>query len=156
MDFIIHAAGSLGNQADLGKKPYRLHCLVRVHERPSRDALTRAANQAAEVFIRDMAVQGWQHQPQYGFKLAFKGASVPYRDIDIGNKRPKRPPSAKEMLPGVAQGARFRSEDTPLAMAYPTLEESEYWDYDLSGVFLHTTILVEYPDAHEVKLGSRA
>lgn len=145
MDFIIHAAGSLGNRADLGKHPYRLHCRFRVGADASKRDVEQAANIAADTFIADMAVQGWQHLSQYGFRLTFKGSSV----VPMNLGRPKRPPSSREMLPQVMQGATFRSTGEPAVMNVLPPSMVEFVDFDLSGVFLHNTILSEIPDLHE-------
>ena len=53
------------------------------------------------------------------------------------------------MLPQVMQGAKFRAEDVGGVMLVPDISATEFWDYDISAVFLHETILTEVPDRHE-------
>lgn len=151
--FIIHATGSRGNMPDLGKRPQRLHCRFTVPAYSGERMLTQAKYAAAEQFVADMAVRGWEYigessrlpADQRGFKLTFKGAH-----IEIMNPvKPKRTPSSREMQAAVMQGATFRADERATVMTVPHFSQVELWDYDLSGIFLHDTILFEVPDAHE-------
>ena len=54
------------------------------------------------------------------------------------------------MLPMILQGAKFRDEGGSMAINVPILSESENWEYELSGVFVHKTMLVEQPDKGEI------
>ena len=151
--FIIHAAGSLGNRPDLGKRPYMLHCRFQIEAYPTPGMLDRAKYAAAEQFIADMKVKGWDYIGESsrlpaevrGFKMTFKGAHIETMTLH----RPKRAPSSREMLPHVMQGAKFRADERPTVMTVPEINATEFWDYDLRGVFLHDTILAEVPDLHE-------
>ena len=156
MDFIIHAAGSLGNRPDLGKKPYRLKCRFDVGAYPSERVLEQAKYAAMEQWIADMAVRGFEYigassrlpDQERGVRMAFKGAHLEIRGIP----KPKRPPSSREMQAAVMQGARFRAEDDFSSVrTVPHYTETERWDYELSAVFLSDTILAEIPDLHEEK-----
>ena len=155
-NFIIHAAGSLGNRPDLGKKPYRLKCRFQIPAYSGERLLERAKYAAAEAFIADMAVKGWQYIGESsrlapdarGFRMTFMGAHV---EIMSSVKRPKRPPSSAKMQAAVMQGATFRAPDDEGASVrtVPHFAEAEFWDYELAGVFLRDTLLMEVPDLHE-------
>lgn len=131
---------------DLGKRPYRLRCRFTTHPNPSRDFLDREKVKVAERFIADMAAQGWDFLGQYGVRLT--GPFVPVQPVTIRRPRTLR---ARDMLDGVAQGARFLAggPETRAQQVAP-FGETEYWEYELAAVFLHGTILTERPDAHEV------
>lgn len=146
-NFIIHASGSLGGVPDLGKRPYRLHCRFRVGAKPSQRWLEKATETALEQFVTDMALQGREFIAKQGVKVTFKGAHI----APMGLDRPKRPPSSQRMLPEVMQGAKFRSSGEPRVMTVPHFSQSEYWDYDLSCVFLCDTIVGDVPYPHEEK-----
>ena len=155
--FIIHAAGSLGNRPDLGKKPYLLHCRFEIGAYPSERALDQAKYAAAETFVADMKVKGWDYigessrlPPEArGFKMEFKGAHI----VITNPRRPQRTLSARQMMPELMQGNKFRlrEDELPFVMNVPEPDATELWDYDLAGVFLHDAILTEYPDLHEEK-----
>ena len=155
-NFIVHASGSRGNMPDLGKKAYRLHCRFRIGAYPSPRLLDLAKYEAAEQFVVDMAKKGYQHigessrlpPEQRGWRMAFKGAHIAPMNLV---KHP-RALSAREMLPRVMQGERFRVRDDPPVMLVPHFSEAEYWDYDLSTIFIHDTILMDWPDRHEERI----
>ena len=70
--------------------------------------------------------------------------------------KPHREPTAKEMAPYVAQGAHFR--DPHLGYDYGvkpvlTLDTSEYWEYEIAGVFVRTQMWPEIPDSWEEERG---
>jgi len=152
-NFIIHATGALGTMPDLGKRPYRLKCRFRVPAGSGPDFLEKAKYAAAEQFIADMKVKGWEYiggssrlPPEArGFRLTFKGAHVEVR----GLSKPKRLPSSREMLPAIMQGARFLPDERSDVVTVPHYTETEYLDWELAGVFLRNTLLMEVPDAHE-------
>lgn len=143
--FIIHAAGSLGNQSDLGKRPYRLRCEVVVPGGLRGDRLKRAVERCLDDFVRDMHVRGFDWVSGYGWKR--EGMPQPYV-APMTIRKPRRL-AAREMLPSVAQGARFLANDETVAQTVPALEASERWRYVVSGVFTHDTILTDVPDRHE-------
>ena len=156
MNFVIHAAGSLGNRADLGKRPYRLKCRFQVPAGSGPGLLERAKYAAAEQFVADMAVRGYVYiggssrlpADQRGFRMAFKGAHV---EVMTSIPKPKRLPSAREMQAAVMQGATFREDEKERSTVknVPHSSQSEFWDYELSAVFLHDTMLFDVPDSHE-------
>lgn len=152
-NFIIHAAGSLGNRPDLGKRPYRLKCRFQVPAGSGAAFLERAKYLAADAFIEDMARLGYEwigesHRlppTERGFRMVFKGAHI---EIMQPIKR-KRALSSREMQAAVMQGATFRTTDDPKVQTVPHHSQAEFHDWELSTIFLHDTILVETPDAHE-------
>lgn len=146
--FIIHAAGSLGNRPDLGKTPYRLKCRFRVGAYPSERVLTEAKFRSFDLFVDAMAKQGFDYigessrlpEDERGVRMVFKGAHVAIMNMH----RPKRRLTSKEMLPQVMQGARFLPEEETHAAAVPHYTEVEFWDFELSAIFLRDTMLMEY------------
>ena len=154
--FIIHAAGSLGNRPDLGKRPYRLKCRFDIGAHPSARHLELAKYEAMDQWVADMAVRGYDYigdssrlpKSERGVRMTFKGAHIEIRGIP----KPKRPPSSREMEYAVRQGAKFRAEDDLSSVwTVPHYTETELWDYELSAVFLSNIILMEVPDLHEEK-----
>lgn len=130
---------------DLGKKAYRLRCRFRVGAYPGARFLEKAKYAAGEQFIRDMQVRGWEYVDRYGFRM-----TGPYAPVEPTTIHVIRPPSSRNMLTAVAQGARFLPTDQgSQAQAMPVLHESENWEFELAGVFVHKTILTERPDPHE-------
>lgn len=145
MDFIIHAAGSLRNRPDLGKKAYRLHCKFSIGNHPRPEFLKKATYAAADRFVVDMHKQGWEYVEKFGWDRtgpfpAMRAVALPKR---------VRVPSAREMLAGVKQGNPYRAQAFYGVQSVPLINESEDWEYRLAGVFVHKTILTEYPDRHE-------
>lgn len=108
------------------------------------DRLDREKVHVAERFVEDMAKRGWAYVPQYGFKMTGPFPYVAPVTIHVD-----RTPSAREMLRGVTQGARYRSNGGTMAGAMPLLEATEWWEYELKATFTHTAILTERPDLHE-------
>lgn len=98
----------------------------------------------AEWFVADMKKQHWENLPDYGFKIKGPFPYVEPVTIHI----PKRP-SAREMLSAVMQGAPFHDEGSDYATALPSINATEYWEFEIKGVFVHEEILTEYPDPHE-------
>ena len=132
----------------LDKKPYRLRCRFKIGPYPGRERIDRERVRVAERFIVDMKKQGWEYDARFGFEI--KGPYVPVTPQPI---RIPRTPTAREMAYAVSQGARFLDNClTPGVSNLPVLGESEYWEYELSSVFVRTQILTEQPDAHEVAL----
>ena len=130
---------------DLGKRAYRLRCQFHIGQRPRRDFLERAKYAAAEKFIADMHRQGWEYVERYGFRMI--GPFPTLRPIAIPKR--VRVPSAREMLEGVKQGNPYRAAPSYGVQNVPLVAESEEWTYELAGVFVHKTILMDYPDQHE-------
>ena len=103
--------------------------------------LNRDKVRVAERFVKDMAAQGWVHDPRFGFRLTGPFPAIVPVTIHV-----PRTPSAREMLPYVAQGARFLDAGGTIAGMMPKITESEWWEYELAGVFVRDEILVEKPD----------
>ena len=131
---------------DLGKRPLRLKCRFKVEPQPSPRQLELAKNHCADLFVQEMAKQGFAYMSQFQFRI-----TGPYVFME-----PSSPPSpkrlrAKDMLPQVAQGARFLDEGETGVQEMPAILYTEYWEYELSAVFLHDTIMGEYALPHEEK-----
>ena len=132
----------------LDKQPYRLRCRFKIEPRPSRERIDREKVRVAEMFIADMKKQGWVYDTRFGFEIT--GPFVPLVPQTI---RIPRTPTAREMAYAVSQGARFLDDGrTPGVMLSSGLGASEWWEYEISTVFIRTQILTEQPDAHEVTL----
>src|SRR3972149_2404234 len=130
---------------DLGKRAYRLRCRFRIGQKPRRDFLEKAKYAAAEKFVADMRRQGWEYVERYGFSM-----TGPFPSLDpIAIPKRVRVPSAHEMLAGVRQGNPYRAEPVYGVQSVPLLSESDDWQYELAGVFVHKTILTEYTDPDE-------
>lgn len=137
------------------KKPYRLKCRLKIEPAPSpvrdydghlrwRSRLEREKVRIAERFVSDMKAQGWEHRPGDGFRMRGPFPMVVPKTIHR-----VRALSAKEMMPHVAQGARFLDRGTDGVSIVPKLEASEWWEFEISGVFIREQILTESPDPHE-------
>lgn len=144
-NFIIHAAGSLGNMPDLGKKAYRLKFCVTGHARMTAEQLRRGLNACLDDMERQLKAQGFRFAGEDTIQFVRKQPHIEPMTI-----RPQRPPSSREMEYAVRQGAKFRAplHDT-LAQNVPLLMESDAWDYLFSALFVHETILTDKPDLHE-------
>ena len=136
---------------DLGYKAYRLRCRFIMDAYPLSDWVTKTKFKVAEMFVADMAKQGWEYDPnklpvhERGFKLAGPFPQTP----DITNIKVPRRYSGKQALLMVAAGNRLHDEGQDYAVTLPTIDISEKWEYELSAVFIHKTILTEIPDSHE-------
>lgn len=125
-------------------KPYRLKARFKIEPSPGRDRLDREKVRVAEMFVRDMHKQGWENDGRYGFRM--KG---PFPMVTVTTLHPRRMPTAREMAPMVARGARFLDNAESGVMELPPLALSEYWEYEIAGVFVRPQIMTEYPDPHE-------
>ena len=132
----------------LDKRAYRLKCRFKIDPYPRRDTLDLEKVRVAERFARDMHTQGWVYDDRWGFKM-----NGPFPQITPVTIHVVRQPSAKEMWPYVMQGARFLDLGGTKAGPMPTVAGSEYWEYELVGVFVRDTVLVERPDLHEEERG---
>lgn len=128
------------------KRPYRLRCRFKIEPHPGQDRLDREKVKVAEQFVTDMRKQGWEHDGRVGFEM--KG---PLPMVIPTTIRPRHTPTAREMLPGVMRGQRFLDDGSTGVSLVPSLRASEWWEYEISGVFIREQILTELPDAHEVE-----
>ena len=137
---------------DLGNRPYRLWCSVRVPAKPKgsyqramweRD-LQRGMRKAVEWFIEDQKKDGFLYQSKY--PLQVKGPFPPVDPITI---HVVREPTSREMLPRLLQGWRPSASPPMPSLTAGTLEESEDWEFRVGLVFAHKTILLERPDEGE-------
>ena len=137
------------------RKAYRLKCRFKIEPSPSpvRDSmgharwmsrLEREKVRIADWFVRDLRVEGWESLPSHGFKM--RG---PFPMVVPTTIRVVRPPSAREMRDAVMQGARFLDKGVNYAKSVPKLNASEWWEFEISGVFTREQIMTEIPDAHE-------
>lgn len=128
----------------LDNRPYRLRCRFKIEPYPRLDRLDKEKVRVAERFVRDMKLQGWEYDNRHGFKM-----SGPFPMIEPTTIRVPLSLSAREMLPRLVQGERFLDLGVDTAKPMPQLNSSEWWEYELAGVFIRLAILTERPDAHE-------
>lgn len=129
----------------LDRKAYHLRARFKIEPFPSPYRLDREKVKVAEQFVRDMHKQGWEQVESFGFKM-----TGPFPMVTPVTIRPRRMPTAREMLPGVREGYRFLDDgETPGVLIVPALAASEWWEYELAGVFAREQIMTERPDAHE-------
>ncbi len=129
------------------KTPYRLKCRIKTEPYPSRSRLDVEKVRVTEQWVVDMHKQGWENLPGHGFKMAGPFPAVTPMDLHF-----KRIPSAQEMLPEVMQGARFLDPGVDGVQEVPALHESEWWEFEISGVFIRDEIHIERPELHEEKV----
>ena len=125
-------------------KPYRLRCRFKTDPSPGAGWLQQQAVRVAERFVADMRKQGWVHDPRYQFRL--RG---PFTPVDPTTIHPRRMPTAREMAPLVARGARFLDESPSGVSLVLPLGEVGYWEYEIAAVFVRPQIMTEVPDLHE-------
>lgn len=128
-------------------KGYRLKCRFKIEPHPSQSRLNREKVIIAARFVADMHKQGWEHDLRHPFNM-----TGPYPMVTPVTIRPRRPPTAREMLPYVQSGARFLDEGENTARPMPVLALSEWWEYEIAGVFVREQLMTEYPDKHEEEL----
>src|SRR3990167_8739336 len=134
---------------DLGKRAYRLKCRFVVGAFPNERTLEKAKYEAAELFVRDMAKQGWQYMGEHGFKM--QGPFPATVTMTLPNEARWHIPS-RELLPAISQGYGVRAAiDGGYARNVPLITETDSWEFELAGVFIRETIMTEVPDAHEEK-----
>lgn len=131
-------------RAERDHKPYRLWCEVRTDPNPSPDRLKRMMAPVLDQFVADMEKQGWRY-----VNTSVPQLKGPFPVIEPMTIRPAHVPTAREMLPGVLQGAPYRAGAETLAQAIPTLAFEERWVYRVGLAFHRPQILTERPDAHE-------
>ena len=132
---------------ELGKKAYRLKCRFVIGAFPSERTLEKAKYEAAGRFIRDMAKQGWQHVEPHGFKMS---GPFPHTEIVILPKRSEQEQWHTPSRQMLASGRFARAViDGGYVRSVPLVTETDSWEFELAGVFIHSTILTEVPDAHE-------
>ena len=140
-------------RTDLPKKAYRLRCRFTIEAYPKQEWLDRAKLKAAEMFVEDMIKQGWQYDPNKihpnsrGFKLTGPYTATPITGLPKLNTIKRI--TNKEALARVSAGDPMRDTGEDWAVTLPGLFESNSWEYELSAVFIRTTILVETPSLHE-------
>lgn len=129
------------------RKAYRLRCRFKIEPFPPPYRLDREKVKVAEQFVREMHKQGWEYVESFGFKMA-----GPFPMVVPTTIRPNRMPTAREMLPWVARGERFLDDGETGVSTVPALRESEWWEYELAGVFVRDQIMTEVADRHEEEL----
>ena len=135
---------------DLGRKAYRLKCRFTVNAFPDPELLAKEKFRVAEMFVTDMAKQGFDYLDKHGFRMSgpypqIRTITLPKRHLQKQWHTPSR-----ELLPGLSQGRIPHKVDDPgYVTTLGQMHETDAWDFELSGVFVHKTILVETADGHE-------
>ena len=134
---------------DLGKRAYRMKCRFLIGAFPSERMLEKAKYEAADLFVRDMAKRGWQYMGEHGFTM--KGPFPATETVSLQSQGRWHIPS-RELLPAASQGYGVRAAiDGGYARNVPMITETDSWEFELAGVFIHDTIMTEVPDPHEEK-----
>ena len=133
----------------LDRKAYRLKCRFKISPYPKVERLNREKVRVAEMFVSDMGKQGWAYVSKHGFTM--KG---PFSFVAPTTLHTPRALSAKDMLSGVMNGRRFRDDGGSVASLMPALNMTEWWEYELAGVFSRPQLMTEYPDLHEEEMGA--
>lgn len=119
---------------------YRLRCRFKIEPCPNLSWLDIQKVRVAEMFVKQMHAQGWEHDNRVGFRM-----TGPYPMVEPVTIHIRRTPSAREMLPYLLQGAKFRANGETMAAPMPKLATSEWWEYEIAGVFIRRQIMVESP-----------
>ena len=136
---------------DLGKRAYRLKCRFVTGSFPSERTLEKAKYEAADLFVSDMAKRGWQYMAEHGFKMRGPFPATEIISLPKPSDARWHIPS-RELLPAVSQGYNGRAAiDGGYARNVPLITETDSWEFELAGVFIHDTIMTEVPDPHEEK-----
>ena len=126
-----------------------MKCRFLIGAFPSERMLEKAKYEAADLFVRDMAKRGWQYMDKHGFTM--KGPFPATETVSLQGQGRWHIPS-RELLPAVSQGYGVRAAiDGGYARNVPLITETDSWEFELAGVFIHDTIMTEVPDPHEEK-----
>lgn len=139
---------------DLGKKAYRLKCRFLIGAYPSERTLEKAKFHAADLFIQDLAKQGWENVSKHGFKMSGPFAAVQVINLPKRSQQERWHTPSKDMIAAVSAG--YKPPPPPpesYVQTVPDVAESEDWEFELAGVFVHSTIMTELPDLHEEREG---
>ena len=137
---------------DLGKRAYRLKCRFTVNAFPSPSLLEKQKFKVAEMFVTDMAKQGFAYLDKHGFRMTGPYPQIKTVILPKRHQQARWNASSRALLPGLTSGRiPGRLNDPGYVTTVNKMNEMDAWDFELSGVFVHDTILVETPDAHEEK-----
>ncbi len=138
---------------DLGKKPYRLKCRFVIGAYPSARALEKGKFEAADLFVRDMAKQDFDYVDHYGFKMSGPFPAVETVTLPSASQQERWHTPSAEMITAIRAGYQPEqlARNGGYAKSVPLISETDAWEFELSGVFVHDTILTEVPDPHEEK-----
>ena len=135
---------------DLGKQAYRLKGRFRIGAYPSERALEIGKFEAAEMFVRDMAKQDYEYVDRYGFRLNGPFPHVETVHLPKRRQQERWNDSAKGLFASVQAGNFKRlAGDGGDVRPVPHISETDDWDYELSGVFVHETLIAQTADEHE-------
>ena len=135
---------------DLGKQAYRLKCRFRIGAYPSERVLEISKFQTAEMFVRDMAKQNYEYVDRYGFRLNGPFPHVETVHLPKRCQQERWNDSAKGLFASVQAGNFKRlAGDGGYVRPVPHISETDDWDYELSGVFVHETLIAQTADEHE-------
>lgn len=136
---------SLLLRPDLGKKAYKMRSRFRIEAEHTREQLNRARNVALNDFIVAMGKRDWQYVSKYLPRI-----TGPYSYIQPSEQAKPQRISAKQMLPGVLQGNKYRESPDTLGVFSPDpVDATEWVEYEISAFFVHPTLVLEIPYSHE-------
>ena len=137
---------------DLGKGAYRLRCRFTVDAPPRHlqrravwaQTLEKMKLECAQRFVNDMAKRGWEYMDKHGFQM-----TGPYHGVQVVDLSKLRRQHFNTRSPDFWHRNGLGPESAVTTL--PSLQESDKWDYELSAVFIHKTLLAEIPDPIEEK-----
>ncbi|KKN62516.1 hypothetical protein LCGC14_0511320 [marine sediment metagenome] len=138
---------------DLGKRAYRLKCRFVIGAFPSERALEKGKYEAADLFVRDMAKQDFEYVDHYGFKMSGPFPATETVNLPSPSQQEQWHAPSKDMIAAIHAGYQPErlAANGGYAKPVPLITETDAWEFELSGVFVHETILTEIPDPHEEK-----
>lgn len=138
---------------DLGKKAYRLRCRFVIGAYPSEWTLEKAKFHAADLFVKDMAKQGWENVSKHGFKMSGPFAPVQVVNLPKASQQEQWHTPSKDMIAAITAGYRPPPPAPNYVQTVPDVAECDDWEFELAGVFVHPAIMTEVPDPHEEREG---
>lgn len=139
---------------DLGKKAYRLKCRFVIGAYPSERTLEKAKFHAADLFVRDMAKQDWENVSKHGFQMRGPFAAVQVVNLPKRSQQERWHTPSKDMIAAIHAGYTPSLPTAPnYVQTVPDVAEADDWEFELAGVFVHSTIMTELPDPHEEREG---
>jgi|SRR3990167_1466215 len=136
---------------DLGRKAYRLRCRFVIDAAPVlphyraiwERELEKAKYKAAELFVRDMARDGWAYLDGHGVTMTGPFPAT----VTVASRPSEWHIPSRDLM--AAAHYRFSPPRNGNVLTVPLLEETGSWEFELAAVFSRDTIVMEYPDKRE-------
>lgn len=92
-----------------------------------------------------MRKQGFEYVSSHGFKMTGPYSATETVTLPKRSAQPDWNTPSRDLLQRIQGDRPIRAADRSYASVVPRLDETEMWEFELSGVFLHETILTEAP-----------